>query len=141
MNLRDKIRSLTVASKKHFKSELFSYADGGEEIKVEFRELTRKRLSQLMKKATTRETNNEGKEIDRVDNDKFMYYAIIEMTFIPETDEQVFEEGDIESFEMQPASNDNFITLFSKQINKMIGEDTAEQAEKNSKETANSVSQ
>ena len=139
INARDLVRSLTIGAKKHFKKQLFTYKpEDGDEFQVEFREMTRKKRSKLMKLATKIIKKNDGSEAEKTDNELFMMYVMIEMTFIPGTNDRVFEEGDIESLWESPASS-GFVEAFIEEIGKMLGTGKIEDVEKNSEVTGSAT--
>ncbi len=98
-NPRDRIRSKTVGANKIFKSKIVEYL--GE--KIEIRELSVKNWGVILKKMT--------REEGQMDFDQYLVWSVILCSFVPGTDEMVYEKADFDSLMAQPKSG--FMTEFS----------------------------
>lgn len=90
-SLRDQIRAATVGSKTHFASKNVTW----EGFEVEIRQPSYKSRKDLYKKCRDGEGN--------VDPTEFLVWSVIENTFVPGTDEKVFEKADYEGLISKPA--------------------------------------
>lgn len=115
MSIRNKLRSITVGSKKVVNSIELEY----EGEKFEFRQITYRDRKSLLEKS-------EGKD-GKVDGTAFQIWGVISMTYVPGTEEKVFDEGDFDILMNQPVGG--FIDKFSEEITKLLG--VSEEAEKN----------
>lgn len=120
INARDLIRSLTVGSKKHFKRKSFTLVTSEGDIEVEFREPSRKERATI--------TNKSKDKKGEIDNEVYIINFVIALTFVPGTNERVFEDADLESFLESPVSG--FVEQFGEQIIDLIRTDSKE-TEKN----------
>lgn len=97
-SIRDQIRAATVGAKPEFKSEVVEYAG----IEVEIRQPSQKDRKELMKKCQDKD--------GRLDPLEFTVWAVIRNTFVPGTNERVFESGDYDKMIEMPAGG--FIDQF-----------------------------
>lgn len=98
VNLRDKLRAKTVGKSPKFRKEIVTY-DGDE---FEIRQPSQETRKELFEKAKT----PDGK----VDNFTALVWGVINQTYIPGTEEKVFEETDFDSLMARPAGG--FIDSF-----------------------------
>lgn len=119
---RDLIRSLTIGSKKHFKRKCFTLVTSEGDIEVEFREPSRKERAKI----TDKSRDKKG----QVDNELFIANFVIMLTFIPGTNERVFEDADLEAIMETPAAS-GFVEKFGEQILELIKPDDIKETEKN----------
>lgn len=89
---RNKIRAATVGAPKQFKKELITYNG----VEIEIRQPSLKVRKSIGERATQ---NN------HVDLLEFLVWAVIECTFVPGTDEKVFEIADYEGLISQPTDS------------------------------------
>lgn len=108
-SLKDVLRKVTVGAAKKFKKVKFEY----EGNTFEFRSLTVRERDEIREKATDGKGNIQGAV--------FQVWAIIYMTYVPDTDEKVFEEGDYESLMSQPAGG--FVDALASEALKLLGGD------------------
>jgi hypothetical protein len=92
--LRDRLRGKTLGAKKNFKFEIVVI--DGEEFEV--RQPTLKQRSDLRKRCATME----GSKFE-FDIFEFLTWAVIECTFVPGTDDKVFEASDYDMLGSIPA--------------------------------------
>lgn len=125
MSTRDEIRSATVGSKKNFRKETLLYNG----MEIEFRQPTVRLRKEIHDKSQV-----EGKENDvsKVDIWAYMVWSVIFCSFVPKTNEKVFEEGDFENLMEQPAGG--FVDEFSTKISELLNVDV-EKSLKNSAAT------
>ena len=116
LKLKDVLRKATVGSNKVFKKSVMDF-DGNS---VEFRSVTVRDRDNIRNKATDKDGN--------IQMAAFQIWAIIFMTYVPESDERVFEEADFESLMSQPAGS--FVDKFAEEALKLLG--TGDEAGKSS---------
>lgn len=110
MSVREALRQKTVGAKKSFKSKIIDF-DG---IEVEFRQPSlkvRKKISDKAKKV-------DG-SFDIIDA---LIWNVIYSTYIPGTNDLVYEEGDYES--MAEQSEGSFVTKFAQEIMELAAVET-----------------
>lgn len=129
MSSRKEIRSLTIGAKKVFKSKLIKY----EGIEIEIREPSVKVWGELLRNVTNIGDVEEGEKASRADTDKYLIWSVICCSYVPGTDERVFEDTDYDSLSACPRSG--FIGEFSDIAMTMMNADV-ETSEKNSDATA-----
>ena len=105
-SIRDKIRAKTVGSTTQFKSKKFDY----EGIEVEFRQPNLKDRKLLLKKA--RDKNGEFDMIE------FIVWSVISNTYVPDTNEKVFDETDYEV--MLNQNTGSFVDKFGAEIAELM---------------------
>jgi len=107
MSIRDSIRSATVGSKAEFKKEIVEFNGR----KVEIRQPSVKVRRELFKRCM----DDQG----RVDSMDFLVWAVIYNTYVPGTDERVYDEEDYDAFISKPAGGfmDKFGEVASKLMN------------------------
>lgn len=91
MSQRDAIRAATLGQNVPFKKEVVNYNG----VDVEIRQPSHKSRRELFKKCTD--------ESGKVDMLAFLAYAVILNTYVPGTEETVFEESDFEVMVAKPA--------------------------------------
>lgn len=101
-SIRDQIRAATLGKKTQFKSKEFDY-DG---IKVEFRQPNLKDRQMLINKAKSKDG-----DFDFVE---FLVWSVISNTYVPGTDERVFEAADYDSMVGKPTGS--FVDKFGAEI-------------------------
>lgn len=110
MSTRDEIRSKTVGSKKNFRKETLLYNG----MEIEFRQPTVRLRKEIHDKSKV-----EGAEdATSVDIWAYMVWSVIYCSFVPGTDEKVFEAGDYENLMEQPAGG--FVDEFSTKISELL---------------------
>ena len=90
MSLRDDIRTAMLGKSAVFKNKVVKI-DG---VEVEMRQPTVKSRSELFKKCTDKDGN--------ISHSDFLVWSVIYNTFIPGTNEAVFEEADYDSLVSRP---------------------------------------
>lgn len=111
-SVRDKIRSATLGKPVQFKSKVFTY----EGVDVEFRQPNLKDRQTLINKAR----KSDG-ELDFVE---FLVWSVISNTYVPETNEKVFEEGDYEVMIQQ--NTGSFVDQFGGEIASLMNVEEAD---------------
>lgn len=101
-SIRDQIRAATLGKKTQFKTKEFVY----EGITVEFRQPNLKDRQLLINKSKTKDG-----EFDFVE---FLVWSVISNTYVPGTDERVFENSDYESMISKPSGS--FVDKFGAEI-------------------------
>lgn len=96
---RDKLRSATLGSSNKFKKETVEI-NGNE---FEIRQPTLKQRGELSRKAMKISTDENGKTDTQFDIFEFQIQAVLSLTYVPKTDEKVFDERDRELLEECPA--------------------------------------
>lgn len=112
-SLRDQIRAATLGQTAEFKKEIVKYNG----VDVEIRQPSNKSRKAIMAKSMT--------EDGKVDFADFMAYAVIENTYVPDTDELVFEATDYDVMLSKPTGGfmDRFGTTTSELMNVEEGEE------------------
>ena len=112
MSKRDSLRKLTVGAEKNFASEIVEY--NGDEFEI--RQPSVSVRSKILKKSSL---SDDIDDLGKVEFDKMQIYAVIYCTFIPGTDELVFDESDIPSLREQPTGSfvDEFAAVAMKLMN------------------------
>lgn len=105
-DLKDKIRSITIGKTSHFAKEIMEI-DG---VEIEVRQPSVKTRSILMKKSRdTSGSNIEGSDVSAedilqsIDYGKMQVLSVIYCTFVPGTNENIFDESDYKALINQPA--------------------------------------
>jgi len=101
---RDSLRKLTVGAEKDFANEIVEY--NGD--KFEIRQPSVSVRSKILKKASV---SDDFDDFGKVEFDKMQIYAVIYCTYVPDTDERVFDESDIPALKDQPT--DSFVDDFA----------------------------
>ncbi|MCK5604287.1 hypothetical protein KAR91_20530 [Candidatus Pacearchaeota archaeon] len=104
--LRDQIRAATLGEKSEFKNEIVTYNG----VKVELRQPTVKVRKDLMDKSM----NEDGK----INVLMFMTYGVIYNTYIPDTNELVYEETDFDAMMDKPVGC--FLDSFGEKISNLL---------------------
>lgn len=122
-NLRDQLRSLTVGKAKQFQKKLVTI-DGAE---FEIRQPSVAQRSALLRAAGMVSTDKDKKDGD-MDFGLLQVLAVIKLTYVPGTNEHVFEAADKQSLLDQPANS--FVDALSEVAMKLLNVEP-EQAAKN----------
>lgn len=124
VNLRDKLRAKTVGAKKQFRTETVTI--GGEAFEV--RQPSVAERARILKQAKV-----QTGDADRMDMAELQIWAAILLTYVPGTEDHVFEDADYAALAAQPANG--FVDEISRVAMRLMnaGGDEA----KNSEETAN----
>jgi hypothetical protein len=109
-SIRDKIRSATIGKKTQFRNKIFNY----EGVEVEFRSPNLKDRKTLLNRA-----KDEKGELDMIN---FIVYSVILNTYIPGTNEKVFDENDYDA--MMNQSTGSFVDLFGTEIAEIMNAET-----------------
>ena len=98
---KERLRSFTIGSRKNFKKVEVEIEIDGEVEVFEIRQPTIGQRGEIRSKSM--KFNTSGK--DEVDFDMFGYLicAVVELTYVPGTDERVFSEDDYETLKGMPA--------------------------------------
>ena len=105
-SIRDKIRSVTLGKPVQFKSKKFEY----EGIEVEFRQPNLKDRQLLINKA-----RNKDGEFDFIE---FIVWSVISNTYVPDTNEKVFDESDYDVMVKQ--NSNSFVDKFGGEIAELM---------------------
>lgn len=105
-SMRDKIRSATLGKKTQFRSKIFEY----EGFEVEFRQPNLRDRKALLDHAK----NGKG-EFDMIE---FIVWSVILNTYIPGTNEKVFDENDYEV--MMQQNTGSFVDQFGTEISELM---------------------
>lgn len=125
MSTRDEIRSATVGSKKNFRKETLLYNG----MEIEFRQPSIRLRKEIHNKS---QVEGEDKDISKIDIWAYMVWSVIFCSFVPGTNDKIFEEGDYENLMEQPAGG--FVDEFSTKISELLNVDV-EKSLKNSAAT------
>jgi len=109
-SMRDILRAKTVGAKKQFKSEIIEW--NGE--KFEIREPSVRQRAKILQASGA-----QSLDPNDIDLAKFQTLAVIYCTYIPGTNERVFEEGDLEALMEMPSGTfvDDFAQIAFKYLN------------------------
>lgn len=99
MELRDKLRSLTVGAAKDFKGELVEYM--GEQFEI--REPSERQRSMIQQKSAEIKMEK-GEQKVETDTAELIVWSLICCTYVPGTNETVFYESDYSALLNMPAS-------------------------------------
>lgn len=98
MSLKDQIRKQTVGKKVNLRNKVVTFNEGkDDEYKVKFTQPTRKVKKELYNRCVD--------ENGMVDLTELQTWSVIYLSFDPETDEQLFGEGDYELFSSMPSDS------------------------------------
>ena len=89
-SIRDQIRSATIGEKSEFKSKIVKYNG----VEVEIRQPSVKSRKDIMAKAMT--------DNGTVDFAEFLTFAVLFNTYVPDTNELVFEDTDYDALMAKP---------------------------------------
>ena len=120
---RDTLRQATLGAKKHFRKEIVEF--NGQEFEI--RQPTIKSRSELRAKCTT--VTKDGVSFDTFE---FLVWSVIQNTYVPNTDERVFDDTDYNVLVENPTGG--FMDKFSEIASKLLNVDT-ETKKKFSKKT------
>jgi len=104
-SIRDQIRSATLGQTAEFKKEVVTYNG----IDVEIRQPSNKSRKAIMAKSM---------KGDKVDFADFMAHAVIENTYVPETEVRVFEAADYDV--MMEKATGSFLDQFGETASKLM---------------------
>ena len=104
--LRDQIRAATLGEKSEFKNEIVTYNG----VKVELRQPTVKVRKDLMDKSM----NEEGK----INVLMFMTYGVIYNTYLPSTNELIYEGTDLDAMMEKPVGG--FLDIFGERVANLL---------------------
>lgn len=90
-SIRDQIRAATIGAKSEFKTELVDWNG----VEVEIRQPTHKSRKELFNKCKDKDGN--------LDATEFLVWSVIRNTYIPKTNETVFEAADYDALVEKPA--------------------------------------
>ncbi len=128
ISLRDRLRAKTVGAKKKFPSEILEH-DGEQ---YEIRQPSVANRAAIMKKARI-----QTGDVEQLDIAALQIWAIIKCTYVPETNERVFEDSDAQNFLDGPGGL--FVDKFAAVAMRLMNVE-AEGIEKNSEEITNDSS-
>jgi hypothetical protein len=100
MSLKDKLRSITVGAKKDFKGEIIDFM--GE--KFEVREPSEAQYTAIYQRAYETKLDGDNKGKISVNLAEQAVWGLICCTYVPGTDEHVFDENDYDSLMNMPQS-------------------------------------
>ena len=109
MSLRDAIRKATLGSQSEFKKEVVKWNG----VEVELRQPSVKQRQELFKRCV-----GDGGKIDSLE---FMTLGVIACTYVPGTDEKVFDDTDYDGIMARPAGG--FLDKFGAQIAELTNVD------------------
>ena len=89
-SIRDQIRAATIGEKSEFKSKIVKYNG----IEVEIRQPSVKSRKEIMTKAMT--------DTGTIDFAEFLTFAVLYNTYVPDTEELVFEDTDYDGLMAKP---------------------------------------
>lgn len=124
-DVRDKIRAATVGEKKNFIKKIVEYNG----IEIEIRQPSIGGRADIMRKCKTTFKDREGNEKETFDMWEFLTMAVIYCSYVPGTEEKIFDDHDYESILASPTGS--FIDEFSTELIAILNVDE-EQIEKNS---------
>jgi len=110
MSLRDKLRTSTLGAKTPFKKEIIEY-DGNE---YEIRQPTIRDRSELIDKCSKIDMMGNSK----IDNMEFALWCVIRNTYVPNTNERVFDDQDYDVLSKMPTHC--FVDHFSDVATRML---------------------
>lgn len=97
-----KLRALTLGTKREFKKEIVEI----DNVKFELRQPTIKQRGEIQNKSMKLNLSADSEESKATfDMFTFLLCAVIELTYVPGTDEQVFSEEDIPTMQDMPAGS------------------------------------
>lgn len=103
---RNKIRAATIGAKKNFRSEVVEYNG----VEVEIRQPTVRARKTLYNECRDKDGN--------VDPMEFLVWCVVHCTYVPGTDDLVFEVGDHEAMLDQPAGS--FVDQFGEKASELF---------------------
>ena len=117
-SIRDQLRSATLGKKSNFRTKIFNY----EGLDVEFRAPNLKQRQNIIKKS-----KDKNGDLDVVD---FIAHSVIECTYVPGTNDNVYEQEDYDAL-MQQGSG-SFVEIFGAEVSALMGVEDEEADAKNS---------
>ena len=124
-DLRDQIRAATVGANKVFTKKIVEYNG----VKIEIRQPSIGGRADIMRKCKTTFKDREGNEKETFDMWEFLTMAVIYCSYVPGTEERVFDDHDYESILASPTGS--FIDEFSTELIAILNVDE-DKIEKNS---------
>ena len=122
MNAKDKIRAATLGAKSQFKKTIVKYNG----IEVEIRQPSIAERSQLQELCTERISNGPNADaLIKVNNTAFFVWSVIKHTYVPGTDERVFDDADYETLSNSPSGGymDKFFEIASNLTNVAVDDE------------------
>lgn len=98
MDTKSKIRAATIGKKKYFRSKIVEV----EGVSIEIREPNKIIKQQIVEKSKDSTKGSNDMSINILD---WQIWHIIECSFVPKTEDKVFDETDIPSFTSGPAGD------------------------------------
>ncbi len=117
--MKERLREITVGSDPDLKSEIVEY--NGE--KFEVRQPTVATRSEILSKSGMSVTDAKGNEVNF---GNAQIAAVIFCTYVPGTDDRVFEEEDVPMLRQQPAGS--FVDKLSRVAMRLMNVDSEEEA-------------
>lgn len=116
MSVRDQIRAATLGEKSEFRSEVVKYNG----VEVEVRQPSVKARKELFKRCMD--------EAGRVDTMEFLTWSVIYNTYVPNSNELVFEDTDYDAMVEKPAGG--FMDQFGEVAARVMNVEEDEDVEK-----------
>lgn len=101
MNVKDKLRNLTVGQAPKFRHEIINIE--GEDFEI--RQPSMKVKSELLRKSKMHFGGKESEQTEKLDFLALQVWSVIYCTYVPGTDEVVFTGADFEALSAQPAGS------------------------------------
>lgn len=124
---RDELRKVTIGAKREFEKKLFTF----EGKSFEFRQPT----IGIRKKVRDKAMKN---PLEPMDTLEFYIWCVIELTFVPGTDEKVFSEEDYDTLLESPSGG--FMDVFAEECSYLMNVDTETKKKSSKKTTKNNSS-
>jgi hypothetical protein len=109
-SIRDKIRAATIGKKSQFRTKIFNY----EGIEVEFKAPNLKDRKTLLNRA-----KGDNGDLDMIN---FIVWSVILNTYIPGTNERVFDESDYDA--MMNQGTGSFVDQFGQEVAEIMTAET-----------------
>ncbi len=127
MTSRDKLRAASVGAKKNFRNQIVEWGD----VEFEVRQPTVGAKSEIMRKARVPMTDNPEEAIGKIDYAAMQAWSVIFCTFVPGTDERLFDDTDFNSIIDSPSGG--YVEKLGRAAMELLNEAPIEDA-KNSEE-------
>lgn len=115
MASRDELRKVTVGVAPRFRSKIIDY----EGLKFELRQPSVRLKSRLMQKARVPMVENKNELAEKIDFAALQAWTLIYCTYVPGTDEHVFNEADFDVIVDSPAGG--YVDALGEAAMEMIG--------------------
>lgn len=122
MSLRDQLRGATVGKKPEFRHEIVKVGDH----EFEVRQPSVATRSKMIKKCNVKVGGSMDDAVEKLDYSALQVWSVIYCTFVPGTDERVFEDGDFNHLQNQPAGG--FVDELGQAAMKLMNVDPEEDA-------------